>query len=189
MAESNNIDTNMVGKISPFSKPIPGQSLTNDPDEPYAWEKPPEHTTVNSALDSILAGLFEEEERLASLIQVLASGRMDIASIAQLMLEQGFRAGKWNPDMMLLLAEPLMVILMALAERADIRDYEIYDGENSELDEEDEVELLQKNKEFMHNSKIFGVQMPPITKESVPDKILETIDKADIPKVSLMEKQ
>ena len=49
--------------------------------------------------------------------------------------------------------------------------------------------MRQKNKEFMHNSKIFGVQMPPITKESVPDKILETIEKADIPKVSLMEKQ
>ena len=31
--------------------------------------------------------------------------------------------------------------------------------------------------------------MPPITKESVPDKILETIEQADIPKVSLMEKQ
>ena len=114
---------------------------------------------------------------------------MDIAAIAQLILEQGFRAGKWNPDMMLLLAEPLMVILMALAERADIRDYEIYDGEKSELDEEDEAELMQKNKEFMHNSKIFGVQMPPITKESVPEELLETIEQADMPKVSLMEKQ
>ena len=51
------------------------------------------------------------------------------------------------------------------------------------------MELMQKNKEFMHNSKIFGVQMPPITKESVPEELLETIEKADIPKVSLMEKQ
>tara|TARA_R110002020_G_scaffold164647_3_gene351479 strand:+ start:1186 stop:1755 length:570 start_codon:yes stop_codon:yes gene_type:complete len=189
MAERNNIDTNMVGKVNPFSKPTPGQSLTNDPENPSPWESPPEHTTVNSALNGILTGLFEEEERLASLIQVLASGRMDIAAIAQLILEQGFRAGKWNPDMMLLLAEPLMVILMALAERADIRDYEIYDGEKSELDEEDEAELMQKNKEFMHNSKIFGVQMPPITKESVPEELLETIEQADMPKVSLMEKQ
>ena len=189
MAEKNNIAVDMVGKVNPFSKPIPGQSLTNDPGEPYAWEKPPQYTTVNSALNSIISGLFEEEERLASLIQVLASGNMDIASIAQLMLEQGFRAGKWNPDMMLLLAEPLMVVLMALAERADIRNYEIYDGENDELDEEDEKELLQKNKEFLHNSQIFGVAMPPITKKSVPDEILETIEQADIPKVSLMEKQ
>ena len=46
MAESNNIDTNIVGKVSPFSKPIPGQSLTNDPDEPYAWEKPPEYLSL-----------------------------------------------------------------------------------------------------------------------------------------------
>ena len=31
--------------------------------------------------------------------------------------------------------------------------------------------------------------MPPITKESVPEELLETIEQADIPKVSLMEKQ
>ena len=48
---------------------------------------------------------------------------------------------------------------------------------------------MQKNKEFLHNSKIFGVAMPPITKESVPDEILKSIEQADIPKVSLMEKQ
>tara|TARA_R110002020_G_scaffold188204_2_gene386890 strand:- start:8844 stop:9413 length:570 start_codon:yes stop_codon:yes gene_type:complete len=189
MAERNNIDTNVVSNINPFSKPVPGQSLTNDPSEPYPWEKPTDYTTVNSALNGIVSELFEEDERLTSLVQVLASGRMDIASIAQLMLEHGFREGRWNPDLMLLLAEPLMVILMALAERSDIRNYEIYDGENDELDEEDEIELMQKNKEFLHNSKIFGVAMPPITKKSVPDEILESIEQADIPKVSLMEKQ
>ena len=91
--------------------------------------------------------------------------------------------------MMLLLAEPLMVILMALSERAGIRDYEIYDGENEELEEEDEKELLTRNKEHLHNSQIFGVNMPPIKKESVPQEILETIEEADLPKVSLMEKQ
>ena len=31
--------------------------------------------------------------------------------------------------------------------------------------------------------------MPPIKKESVPQEILETIEEADLPKVSLMEKQ
>ena len=189
MAEPTYIDTNIVNKVSPFNKPVPGQSLTNNPDEPYPWEKAPEHTTVHAALDDIISGFFEEDERLTALIELLASKVLSIASIAQIMLEQGFRAGKWNPDMMLLLAEPLMVILMALSERAGIRDYEIYDGENEELEEEDEKELLTRNKEHLHNSQIFGVNMPPIKKESVPQEILETIEEADLPKVSLMEKQ
>ena len=33
----------------------------------------------------------------------------------------GFREGKWNPDLMLLLAEPLAYALMSMAENADIK--------------------------------------------------------------------
>jgi len=189
MAEPNYIDTDAVEKVNPFSKPIPGQSLTNDPDDPLPWEKAPEHTTVNAALNDIVESMIEEEERLASVIEILASGTLSIASMAQIMLEQGFRSGKWNPDMMLLLAEPLMVILMALAERADIRDYEIYDGEKDEIDEEDKDDLVKRNREHIHNAQMFGVKMPPIKKESVPEEILEAIEETNIPKVSLMEKQ
>ena len=34
-------------------KPIPGQSLTNDPDQRYAWESPPEYTNFREALNFI----------------------------------------------------------------------------------------------------------------------------------------
>ena len=85
--------------------------------------------------------MLGDEEKLANIIEVLASGEIPIAGIAQIILEDGFRKGKYNPDLMLLLAEPLMVILMALAERAGIRDYEIYQGEGSELSGEEQAEL------------------------------------------------
>jgi len=49
------------------------------------------------------------------------------------------------------------------------------------------------NNEFafnnLSNSKIFGLDMPSIKKESVPQEILESIEQADIPTTSLLEKQ
>ena len=45
----------------------------------------------------------------------------EVMTIVELMLTKGFREGEINPDMMLLLAEPLAYILIGLAERQGIR--------------------------------------------------------------------
>ena len=79
--------------VDPFSKPIPGQSLTNDPDNPYPWESPPEFVNVNTAIDSLVMNMLGDEEKLANIIEVLASGELPIAGIAQIILEDGFRKG------------------------------------------------------------------------------------------------
>jgi hypothetical protein len=44
--------------------------------------------------------------------------------LTQVILFKGFTEGKWNPDLMMLLAEPLAFMLIALAERQGI-DYVI----------------------------------------------------------------
>ena len=177
--------------VDPFSKPIPGQSLTNDPDNPYPWESPPEFVNVNTAIDSIVMNMLSDEEKLANIIEVLASGEIPIAGIAQIILEDGFRKGKYNPDLMLLLAEPLMVILMALAERAGIRDYEIYQGEGSELSGEEQAELANDViNSYKEEVNFRGLRTGKnIDVRSVPEEVLERIEEADIPaQPSLMER-
>ena len=177
--------------VDPFSKPIPGQSLTNDPDNPYPWESPPEFVNVNTAIDSIVMNMLGDEEKLANIIEVLASGEIPIAGIAQIILEDGFRKGKYNPDLMLLLAEPLMVILMALAERAGIRDYEIYQGEGSELSGEEQAELANDViNSYKEEVNFRGLRTGKnIDVRSVPEEVLERIEEADIPaQLSLMER-
>ena len=177
--------------VDPFSKPVPGQSLTNDPDNPYPWESPPEFVNVNTAIDSIVMNLLSDEEKLANIIEVLASGEIPIAGIAQIILEDGFRKGKYNPDLMLLLAEPLMVILMALAERAGIRDYEIYQGEGSELSGEEQAELANDViNSYKEEVNFRGLRTGNnIDVRSVPEEVLERIEEADIPaQPSLMER-
>ena len=177
--------------VDPFNKPVPGQSLTNDPDNPYPWESPPEFVNVNTAIDSIVMNMLGDEEKLANIIEVLASGEIPIAGIAQIILEDGFRKGKYNPDLMLLLAEPLMVILMALAERAGIRDYEIYQGEGSELSGEEQAELANDViNSYKEEVNFRGLRTGNnIDVRSVPEEVLERIEEADIPaQPSLMER-
>ncbi len=186
MAETD-VNQNIVGMVKPFEGPVPGQSLTNPPGN-YAWEKPPEHVTVKDALDDIYS-MFMQKDRLLALVEILAEGTYDIITVTQMVLEQGWRNGKWNTELMLLLAEPTMIIIMAIAEKSGIGNYEIYEGENQELDE-DEADQFQKDvaKDIKQHMTFKGMEMPPVKKESVPAKILEDIETAEIPKASLLQK-
>jgi hypothetical protein len=182
------IDLDLVKMVDPFRKPIPGQSLTNGEETQYPWDKPPKYVTVKDALDDIFYGLMEEE-RLVSLVSIMSEGVFDIATMAQIVLEKGWRDGKWNSELLLLLAEPVMIILMAISEKAGIRDYDIYEGERDELSGEDQKLMAADITKGLQNKiKFKGMDMPPITKESVPTPILEEIKDAEIPQASLLEK-
>ena len=47
--------------LSAQGRPIPGQSLTNNPDSKYPWESPPTLTNPREALDSIVAEIMQPE--------------------------------------------------------------------------------------------------------------------------------
>ena len=175
------IDENATEIVSPFNRPIPGQSLTNDPATPYPWDTPPEMVSVQDGIDYFIETLLQKEA-LVSLVQILASGAYTISEIAQIMLEKGWREGKWKSDLMLMLAEPLMVIIMAISERAEIRDYELYDGEKEELENEEETGSIKDLKDSMEEAAMLkGMEIPSIKKESVPVEALEKIKEAPIP--------
>ena len=182
------VNQEIVNMVRPFEKATPGQSLTNPPDTNYAWERPPEFVTVVDALEDLYVSLMEKE-RLVALVEIMAEGSYDIITLTQIILEKGWRDGKWNTELMLLLAEPTMIMLMAIAERAGIRDYEIFEGENQELDEE-EAEEFQKEvgRDIKQDAMFKGIKMPPVQKESVPEEILQNIETAEIPQSSLLER-
>ena len=92
---------------------------------------------------------------------------------------------------MLLLAEPLMVILMALAERAGIHDYEIYKDEFSEMSEEEQMELANDViNSYKEEVNFRGLRSnKPLDVRSVSSDVLEQIEEAEIPQAeSLMAK-
>ena len=142
-----------------LNRPLPGESLTNDPENPAPYEKPPQYTKLSDALDYYFATFTEEGtyEKLLSTIE----GGMPIMELVQIFLYQGFEDGLFNPDLMMLLAEPLAYMLAALCEREDI-DFVI----TSDVDEE-EAEPTGMMQQAMSQIKDVG------TEEVLPEPIQE----------------
>ena len=101
-----------------FEAPIPGQSLTNNPEDNYAWEKQPEMVDIKQAREKIFLNLLEPKN--LEEIQKLMVNEVPVDAIAQTMLVEGFRQGKFNPDLALQLLEPTMYMLLAIAEKSGI---------------------------------------------------------------------
>ena len=116
--------------VNPFNAPIPGESLTSSPDTPTAWERPPQFTDQEEAMRAVYFELTEQST-LRQLINIIDDG-VALDEIAQVILYKGYRAGKFNPDMVLLLAEPTIYLLIAIADYADIKDYVLYEGEEAD---------------------------------------------------------
>ena len=104
-----------VEAIVSAGKPIPGQSLTTNPDAPRPFEGPTEYTKFKDALDYVAAELLQEEV-YTQVVLALGDG-VSVTDMATQIGYVGFREGKWNPDLMLLLMEPLMYLLMSLCEK------------------------------------------------------------------------
>ena len=100
--------------VNPFNAPIPGESLTASPDTPTAWERPPEFTDQEEAMRAVYMELTEDES-LRKLVEIIDDG-VALDEIAQVVLYKGYTEGKFTPDMMLMLAEPTMYLLIAIAD-------------------------------------------------------------------------
>lgn len=162
-------------------RPIPGQSLTSDPQSPAPYEKPPEYTSVHKASEEIFANLIEEET-YKQIIELM-SNNVPIMDIVQTLLFTGFKEGKWNPDLMLMLVEPVAFMLLALAERVGV-DPKIYEGEEDE-EAEDRVLGATLEKEKLDNiKKLAAVGKTPSS--AITPEMIETIE--DLPVPSLMSR-
>ena len=179
-----------------FEGPTAGQSLTNDPSNPYPWEKAPEITSVKVATEKIFFDLLKEEN--LTTVATLMSQKTPVADIANLLLTAGFQKGKWNPDMMLSLLEPTMYMLLAIAEKSGIDPVLNRDDVDVEIDEEDEVDAdielervkTQRNR-IPEGGRFKDAVVQKINPASVGGDIREQLKTLDTSKVkaSILQKQ
>ena len=176
-------DEQYLAYQSQMKRPIAGQSLTNDPENPAPFEKPPEYTNVHEASEYLFIKIIEKETYIP-LMQALSSGT-PVMELTQIILFEGFQNGKWNPDLMVLLAEPVAFIMIALAEKSDI-DVIIYRGE--EEDEREEEELFGVSIEAETLKKIRSASESGIVPAgSFSPALREKIEQApEIPQESLL---
>ena len=125
-----------------FDRPMPGESLTRDPDDRLPFEQPPKFTDRNDALEYHFE-LFTEEDNYAGIMEALESG-VSIMEVVQVFLMQGFRDGLYNPDMMLMLAEPLAYMVAALAERAEVEFTIMNDPDEMPTVEETDLPIMNQ---------------------------------------------
>ena len=171
-----------------FEKSIAGQSLTNSPENKYAWEQPPEYTSVKKAREDIFLNLLEPDK--IRNVQKLMSNKVSVNAIAEVVLTEGFRKGKFNPDMMLNLLEPTMYMLMAIAEKSGIEPV-VESDSLEEGDEEVANRILNESKSLVKEGGTFrDAKVQNIQPMSVGNDIKERLDNLNIEKVqqSILQK-
>jgi len=157
---------------------IPGQSLTNSPDQPYNWEKPAEYSNPREAMLYVFETLTVPETTTNVLLSL--SNGVGVVDIASITLYSGFLEGKWNPDLMTLLMEPTMYMIMALAEKADI-DFDLEAGDKdrpNEMSGDKTIETLQSG--INELDKIRQVAVSRVNPQSVPQEVREVIEKTEL---------
>ena len=165
MAEINKTEQNEFEKsnINPFNSPTPGESLTVSPETRHAWESPAKHTTVQPVMEELFLNLTEKETYI-ELLNML-NNKTPIDQLAQVILYRGMTKGLFNPDLLLMLIEPTMYLLIAIAEENDIEPV-IYEEQDEDLALTETVDG-QIKKENLTKRKI--------NKDSLPPSILQRV--------------
>ena len=156
---------------------IPGSSLTRSPDEAYAWERPPVFTSPREAQDAMF-NLLSTPEVAENIVKGLRMG-FPVVDLASLLIFKGFLDGAFNPDVALLLGEPVAYFIMALGERANI-DYKI---ETDDSDIDDVVDTSMDDKALIEIEKAGGInkiqktlQKKDISVKDIPAEIVEEVE-------------
>lgn len=160
------MNSQALQEVNFFDAPIPGQSLTNSPDKPHAFERPPEFTSIDELM-LYFADILLEADTYTEMMKLLARGQT-VDSLAQMILYTNFTEGKLTPDLMLLAYEPLVLFIMAMAERVNI-DYE-FDDDAVELEDLDSEETAKVGNVMQDITKMY--------KHSKQDTALEGMQKS-----------
>tara|TARA_B100001564_G_C20660393_1_gene681224 strand:+ start:918 stop:1469 length:552 start_codon:yes stop_codon:yes gene_type:complete len=143
-----------------MDRPMPGESLTEDPEAPQPYTSTTEFSVPQEAIDYIFDQMTQEEN-YSSIIQSLLDGTT-VMELTRLILFSGFNEGKFNPDLMVILIEPTAYLIMGLAERAGVEYTVMAD------DEED----------------MFGVTVDPLEMKEPSEEAqaaLDMVEGADLP--------
>ena len=158
--------------VNPFNAPVPGESLTASPATKQPWENPPVYTEQDKAMEAIYMEITIEDS-LRKLINIINDG-IPLDEIAQVILYKGYTEGKFSPDLMLVLIEPTIYLLIAIADYADIKDYTLYNEEtddpNTEIPEDDITPFNIDEDEGVKEEK----RKP--TKESLGESLLSKVE-------------
>ena len=180
------LDQQAIQTMRPFDGPVAGQSLTASPESQQPYEGAPEFTNERSASEAIFASLLSDEV-LPSIVDMLINGT-PIGDITKMLLMSGLSQGKFNPDLMLLLVEPVMYMLLAIAEKMGIKDIQLYRGEEEDPEDVDTDILLNEQAKMRAEARnpSFSELKANVAPDQIPQELIEQLENIDV--ASLMSR-
>tara|TARA_B100001123_G_scaffold339689_1_gene384795 strand:- start:1795 stop:2418 length:624 start_codon:yes stop_codon:yes gene_type:complete len=182
------LDQQALEEYNPFQGPVPGQSLTNSPDSQQPWEQPPKMTSIKEATERMFLEILKEEN-LEAIVNLLDDG-MSVAKVTEMLLFIGFSKGEFNADLMMLLAEPTMYMLLAVAEGVGIdpviNDDDAADEifEEATAEENAEVERFLKAREgALRNPRGLEDLQDNLARTEIPREIQERVEEIDFSEI------
>ena len=152
---------------------------------PRAWERPPQYTSQDKAMEAIYMEITSEES-LSKLINIINDG-IPLDEIAQVILYKGYTEGKFSRDLMVVLIEHTLYLLISIADYADIKDYTLYNEEtddpNTEIPEDDVTPLNMDEDEEVKEEKrkpkkeSLGESLLSRVEDELPAKVAEIKEK------------
>lgn len=95
------------------ANPVPGQSLTQDPENRAPWETPPDYVDVQEFVEESLLDLTDPE-KMPNLLDALRHD-IPVEYVTMQYLQRKFSEGKINPDLMMMSMEPVMYLMIHIA--------------------------------------------------------------------------
>jgi|TARA_R100000426_G_C4822462_1_gene111069 hypothetical protein len=161
-------------KYNPFDAPVPGQSLTDTPQN-YPWEHSPKHTNINEAAETMFRALTDEDAAM-NLLAMLKTG-VPVEAITRTLIFTGFVEGKFNPDLGILLAPIAMNMIIAIAKRAGLKEIVITMNDDSPTKVAEEFLVRKKFDKIVANMKAEKQEKKTITKKESQPKVASLMDK------------
>ena len=169
-------------QINMFEGAIAGQSMSASPDSKMPWDGPPQYAGIKEASEAIFLSLLEEEN-LTSILDLLEND-IPVSEITSVLLLTGFSKGQYSPDLLMMLIEPVMYMIIAIADKFGIENVKIYAGEeedyNADFDEnmtdqELEDSKVQSLQDIFKNKRISPDLRNTMENSEIAEK-LESID-------------
>ena len=165
--EFKDFDQTGLDFLANNGRPIPGSSLTNSPDDPYAWEQPPQFTELSPAIDALFLEL-SEPEAYHSIMDLVRNG-VPVGDIAQVILTDGFQKGMFNPDVAELIKPFLAVEVFKIAKINKVKNV-VLDNPTRPQDSGD-IENLRSLKQDLDPDN--EIEQPELTQEDMMREEIE----------------
>tara|TARA_R100000773_G_C4208904_1_gene108988 strand:- start:258 stop:785 length:528 start_codon:yes stop_codon:yes gene_type:complete len=110
-----------------FEKPVPGQSLTDEPGI-YPWDKPPKYTNIDDVMEMYMS-MVTDDNSMFNLLNALEA-KIPLTQIVQAMVLQGVGEGLYTPDLGLLIMDELVMLISNIAKAANM---EVVTGHEKEI--------------------------------------------------------